>query len=81
MYILVLSRKKKMSFPSIAQQRLHPFRAVIYITGIFLLQNWHHTEADYIGLYDPDECDRTTAVWAVYTWAIADMEDLFPRLK
>ncbi len=40
---------------------------------------YHHTNADMMDVLDPDEMNRCAAVFAVYAYLLADMDDMLPR--
>ncbi|KAL1505337.1 hypothetical protein ABEB36_004926 [Hypothenemus hampei] len=40
---------------------------------------FHHSAADTMDVLDPDNLDKSTAVWAVVSYIIADLTDDFPR--
>lgn len=40
---------------------------------------FHHTEADTMDVMDPDALDKSTALFAVVSYIIADLSEEFPR--
>jgi carboxypeptidase Q len=41
--------------------------------------NYHHSKADTMTVLNPDYMDLSTAIWTVYAYLLADMEQMIPR--
>lgn len=41
--------------------------------------HFHHTQADTVNVLDRGELDRAAAMWAVYAYTIADIDQFLPR--
>ncbi|RXM28457.1 Carboxypeptidase Q [Acipenser ruthenus] len=42
---------------------------------------FHHTEADTVSVQDPVQMNLCSAVWAVVSYVVADLEEMLPRNK
>ncbi len=40
---------------------------------------YHHSNGDTVNVYNSTEVDLAAALWAVYAYAIADLDNLLPR--
>ena len=40
---------------------------------------FHHTHGDTITVQDPEEMNLCSAVWAVVSYVIADLDEMLPR--
>jgi carboxypeptidase Q len=41
---------------------------------------FHHTAADTVDKLDPAQMDRCALLWAVYTFVVADLDAMLPRV-
>jgi carboxypeptidase Q len=41
---------------------------------------YHHSDADTMEIMDSDQLDRATAMWAVYAYVVANLDEMLPRL-